>query len=60
MATPCMATPCVAILRVAHGKLHETSMFHVTRKRGPHKHVTGIHCSFLMALRMDTQVKMKL
>ena len=52
MAVAHMAIPCVA-----HGKLHETCMFHATRKRGPRKHVTGMHCSFLVVPRVDIQCK---
>ena len=37
-----MRVPRMAIPHVAHGKLHETCMFHATRKRGPRKHVTGL------------------
>ena len=55
MAVTHLGIPCVA-----HGKLHETCMFHATRKHGPHKHVTGMHCSFLVAPRVDTCVEMKL
>ena len=42
MAIPCMHMDilCMAIPHVAHGKLHETCMFHATRKCGPCKHMT--------------------
>ena len=32
----------MAIPRVAHDKLHETCMFHATKKCGSRKHVTGL------------------
>ena len=32
----------VTIPRVAHDELHETCMFHATRKRGSRKHVMEI------------------
>ena len=50
-----LAIPCVV-----HGKLQETRMFHATTTHDPRKHVTRVHCSFLVAPRVDTQVKMKL
>ena len=37
-----VAISCVTIPRMAHNKLHETCMFHATRKRGSRKHVTGL------------------
>ena len=38
-----MRVPRVAIPHVTiHKKLHETCMFHATRKRGPRKHITGL------------------
>ena len=50
MATPHVDISCVrvAILRVAIPRmaLHETCLFHATRKRGPRKHVTGIFIDF--------------
>ena len=33
--------PRVTIPRVAQDELHETCIFHATRKRGPRSHVTG-------------------
>ena len=57
VAIPCMAILLTATLHVAHGKLHKMCMFHTTRKLGPHKHMIGIHCSFLVSLLVDMQVK---
>ena len=57
VAIPYVAILHVAISHVTHGKLHETCMFNATRKRGPRKHVMGMHCSFLVAPCVDTQVK---
>ena len=54
-----VAIPCVTISHVEHDKLHETCMFHATRKRGPHKHVTGLFKVFIMLPRMYMRVKMK-
>ena len=48
-AITCVATPCVAIPYLTHGKLHEMCIFHTMRKRGPCKHIKGLHCSFVMA-----------
>ena len=45
---------------VVYSKLHETCMFHAMRKRGPCKHVTGVHCRFLMAPHLDMHVTVKL
>ena len=42
MHVPRMGISRVAIPRVAHDKLHETCMFHATRKRGARKHVMGL------------------
>ena len=47
MAIACVANirmpaPCVTIPRAAHDKLHETCIFHATRKCGPRKHVTEL------------------
>ena len=42
MRIACVAILRVTIPRVAHNKLHETCMFHATRKRGSRKHVTGL------------------
>lgn len=52
----CMAIPYV----IAHGKLHKTCLFNITRKCGPRKHATGMNCSFLMTPPMEHIVKMKL
>ena len=52
VAVTCVATPCLTIPCMAHGKLHKTCMFHTMRKRGRHKHITGMHCRFLVALRV--------
>ena len=41
-------------------KLQKKYMFHATGKHGPHKHVTGMHCSFLVAPCVHTYVKKKL
>ena len=37
-----MRVPHVTIPHVVHDKLHETCMFHAKRKRGSHKHITGL------------------
>ena len=34
--------PCVIIPRVAQDELHETYIFHPTRKHGPRSHITGL------------------
>ena len=39
---------------------HETCTLHDTSKRGPRKHVTGMHCSIVVVPRKITCVKMKL
>ena len=57
VATPRVAIPWVAIPCVAHGKLYETCMLHAMKKCSPCKLVTGMHCSFLVAPRIDIQVK---
>ena len=48
----CVATRCLTIPCMAHGKLHEMCMFHATRKCGLCKHVTGMQCRFFVAQHM--------
>ena len=38
---PRVIIPRVTIPRVAQDELHETCIFHATRKRGPRSHVMG-------------------
>ena len=60
MAVTSMTIPCLTIPCIVHGTLHELFMFHVTRKRGPHKHVMGMHCRFLMAPLVDMHGTVKI
>ena len=39
---------------------HETCTLHDTSKRGPRKHLTGMHCSIAVVPRKMTRGKMKL
>ena len=55
-----MATPYLTIPHMAHSELHETCMFHTTRKCGPHKHAMGMHCGFFVVPPMDMCVTVKL
>ena len=52
----CATTRCV----LPHMCCHETCTLHNTSKRGPHKHVTGMHCSIVVVPCKITHVKMKL
>ena len=39
---------------------HETCTLHDTSKHGPHKYITGMHCSIVVVPRKITHEKMKL
>ena len=43
-----------------HVYFHETCTLHDTSKRGPRKHVTGMHCSIAVVPRKIMRGKMKL